>query len=440
MARPCKNAARTQACSLLPPDAAPLPEIPADEHPHPLPAGWKWVRLGSVATIIMGQSPAGSDTTDDASFMPLVGGASDMRVLYPDAQKYTKRPTKISTAHDIIICIRATLGKPIFSDGEYCLGRGVAAIRSASINRIFLRFFLINFEQYLYDHATGSTFAQVSSATLAQMPFPLPPREEQERIVARLESLFARLDEAREKVDAVAERYETRKAALLHKAFSGELTAKWREEKGVTKDSWKEKDFAYLIKNIEAGKNLRCEERPPQDGEIGIVKVSAVTWGTFNEFESKTCIKQPIFTANVQIKKGDFLFSRANTIQLVGNCVIVENISKTLMLSDKILRFTFNTWTLDRYVLYFSMSPYYRFQIVSLASGNQDGMRNISQKNLLKIKIPLPTLAEQEEIVRLLDSLLERERRIREAAEQVRERIDLMKKAILARAFRGELG
>lgn len=133
------------------------------------------------------------------------------------------------------------------------------------------------------------------------------------------------------------------------------------------------------------------------------------------------------------------MFSRANTIQLVGNCVIVRDVNKRLMLSDKILRLTINDNIYNKYILCFSMSTMYRNQIVNLASGNQDGMRNISQKNLLKIRIMLPMKEEQQEIVRILDTLLEKERQVKEAAEEVLERIDLMKKSILAKAFRGEL-
>ena len=81
------------------------------------------------------------------------------------------------------------------------------------------------------------------------------------------------------------------------------------------------------------------------------------------------------------------MFSRANTIQLVGNCVIFRDVNKRLMLSDKILKLTINDNIYNKYILYFSMSTMYRNQIVNLASGNQDGMRNISQKNLLKIRI-----------------------------------------------------
>ncbi|MFX9065652.1 hypothetical protein ABTN38_19965, partial [Acinetobacter baumannii] len=84
--------------------------------------------------------------------------------------------------------------------------------------------------------------------------------------------------------------------------------------------------------------------------------VSSVTWGFFDEMESKTCFSKELLNKMYLIKKGDFLFSRANTIELIGACVLVNKIEKTLMLSDKILRFTFTQNVSKEYVLYFLRS------------------------------------------------------------------------------------
>ena len=170
------------------------------------------------------------------------------------------------------------------------------------------------------------------------------------------------------------------------------------------------------------------------------MKVSAVTWGEFDELESKTCTDDSQWNQSTQINVGDFLFSRANTLQLVGNCVIVKNISKRLMLSDKILRFSFDGSVMPEYVLHYTRSRAYRDQIEDLASGNQDGMRNVSQKNLRLVKFPIPRLEEQRVIIETINKLIIADEKAKESAEQVITQIDTMKKSILARAFRGELG
>ena len=82
-------------------------------------------------------------------------------------------------------------------------------------------------------YVNGTTRLKLTRASMDTIPIPLPPLAEQQRIVDRIESLFAKLDEAKEKAQAVVDSFETRKAAILHKAFTGELTAKWREEHGA---------------------------------------------------------------------------------------------------------------------------------------------------------------------------------------------------------------
>ncbi len=288
--------------------------------------------------------------------------------------------------------------------------------------------------------ASGVNINNIRANYITEMPIPFPPFAEQQRIVDHIEHLFSKLDEVKEKAQAVVDGFELRKSAILHKAFTGELTARWRKDHGIELGSWETVRLGDLITYIKAGKNWLAEGHPPQNDEFGVVKVSAVTWGEFDELESKTCTDPGQWNEEVQIKTGDFLFSRANTLQLVGNCVIVEAISKRLMLSDKILKLTFCEKIIPRFILYFSKSKRYRVQIEGVSSGNQDGMRNVSQKNLKLLELLRPTIQEQKEIVRILDSFLTKEKQAREAAESVLDQIDTMKKAILARAFRGELG
>lgn len=213
--------------------------VPVEEQPYKVPENWCWAQLDHVSEIAMGQSPSGTDVTDDANYTPLIGGASDMGELYPVASRYTKVSTKLSQKDDIIICIRATLGKPIYSDGEYCLGRGVAGIRAICCKKEYLRYFFKAFEQYLYDNATGTTFAQITGKVLAKMPVPLPPLKEQQRIVERIESLFAKLNEVEEKVQYVWDCCDDDFAIAVHKALSGNLTEEWRKQNSISRVSRK---------------------------------------------------------------------------------------------------------------------------------------------------------------------------------------------------------
>ncbi|WP_442769434.1 restriction endonuclease subunit S [Zoogloea ramigera] len=161
-----------------------------------------------------------------------------------------------------------------------------------------------------------------------------------------------------------------------------------------------------LLQGIETGKSFKCEERPPMHDEVGVVKVSAVTWGRYQELESKTCTDPERVNPALFIAAGDFLFSRANTIDLVGACVIAENVSRQIMLSDKILRFRFTDESHKYWVLNLLRSKAGRKQIEALSSSNQDSMRNIGQERIQQIEIPLPPRAEQTRIVGKLEELL----------------------------------
>ena len=82
----------------------------------------------------------------------------------------------------------------------------------------------------------------------------------------RIESLFAKLDEAKENLQNVLEGFETRKAAILHKAFTGELTAKWRKQHGVSMDTWEEKklgDVTDILSSKRIYKNEYVNEGIP---------------------------------------------------------------------------------------------------------------------------------------------------------------------------------
>lgn len=105
----------------------------------------------------------------------------------------------------------------------------------------------------LESYASGTTFLELSGSKAALVEFPLSPISEQQRIVDRIESLFAKLDEAKEKAQAIVDGFELRKSAILHKAFTGELTEQWRKAHGVQLDSWQNKILKNVCQYIKAG-------------------------------------------------------------------------------------------------------------------------------------------------------------------------------------------
>lgn len=400
--------------------------VPEAEQPYKVPTNWCWTKLGKVTNVIMGQSPNGGSITENEKDTPLIGGAADMGEKYPEIKRYTNKPTKISSDEDLIICVRATLGKPIFSDGRYCLGRGVAAIRPLVGSRELYKYFFLNFEQYLFDNATGTTFTQVNSNILQKMPLPLPPLAEQKRIVERIESLFTKLDEAKENMQNVLDGFETRKAAILHKAFTGELTANWRKQHDVSIDSWEEKKLGKIVKNIKDKyeptlNNKKCvkyiglEHIEKNNGIIG--------FGSSDDVKSLKTI----------FELGDILYGKLRPYLNKHDIAKFSGICST-----DILVYRAEDFNTAKFINYFMNTEKFIFYTVSNSKGIN--LPRISEKEVSGILVNVPTLSEQSEIVRIIDDLLAKEQQAKELAENAITKIDIIKKSILARAFRGELG
>lgn len=202
--------------------------------------------------------------------------------------------------------------------------------------------------------------------------------------------------------------------------------------------SWCWSEAESLIDEISTGKSFKCDERVPHEDEVGVVKVSAVTWGSYNELESKTCTRADLVNPELFVQSGDFLFSRANTIELVGACVIAERVTRKVMLSDKILRFAVRRgW--ERWLLWSLRSSHGRAEIERLATGNQDSMRNIGQSRILSIRVPLPAQGEQRRIVEAVESYITRLDDAVATLERVERNLKRYRASVLKSAVEGRL-
>ena len=271
---------------------------------------------------------------------------------------------------------------------------------------------------------------------LKQIELPLPPLAEQKVIAEKLDTLLAEVETTKAKLESTLQTLKQFRQSVLASAVSGKLTENWRGVKECK--GWEQVKLSRFITGIEAGKNLKCIETPPRENEFGIVKISAVTWGIYNEEESKTLPEDDLFIEARRILVGDFLISRANTIELLGNPVIVHQVNKNLMLSDKVLRLVMADED-KPWVNIFLRSHDGRKEIESRATGNQNSMRNIGQKALLDIDLPKVPAKEQTEIVRRVETLFAHADKTEQQVNQALARVNNLTQSILAKAFRGEL-
>lgn len=337
-----------------------------------------------------------------------------------------KSSAKLFPKGTVLFSCRAPIGYTVIANKEMCTNQGFKSIHPYNeIDSEYVYYFLKSSKQEAEKVATGTTFKEISKTAFSKLKFPLPPFTEQKAIVKKLEALFSSLDSGIADLKKAQAQLKVYRQAVLKKAFEGELT---------------KKELSYAIKNIKAGKSFRCDERPPQANEVGILKVSAVTWGKFQENESKTVTDPTRINPDYFVNAGDFLLSRANTIKLVGNSVIVKKISKQLMLSDKTLRITFHDNINPYYILYFLRSRLGRVQIENLSTGNQVSMRNIGQKRIKQIVVPFPSsLEEQHQIVKEIETRLSVCDQLEKDIADSLEKAKALRQSILKKAFEGKL-
>ena len=343
---------------------------------------------------------------------------------------------------------------------------------SEAINIGFLRYFLSSPSSRRYYSSKGAGGLQInlSKSDILSLPIPLPPLNEQRRIVSTIEQLTDRSNKARAALEDVPKLIAQFRQSVLAAAFRGDLTADWREKNpdvepasellertaiqlgknyqetrlsisrsdDLLHEKWAWAKFKLFVQSIQAGKNFSCPEIPVTEDTVGIAKISAVTWDRFNPQETKTVTDSSKIDPKLFIKEGDLLISRANTLELVGASVVVEEIDYKIMLSDKVWRI--NLIDIDKkYVHYYLKSASGRKEIESRANGNQASMRNISQKAFQDIIIPVPPIKEQYEIVRHIEDALDTINSIFIRKQATLEELNQLDRSILAKAFRGEL-
>ena len=421
--------------------------VPAEEQPYEVPENWVWVRLGAVCFFENGYAFK-SDKFSSEKGIPVIriSNIKENNVDVDDCIKTLEENIDekfIVHQGDLLIAMSgATTGK----NGVYMsaniayLNQRVGNIKVKNKELLiekFRNFYIANMQNEILNTAYGGAQPNISSQKMSVMTFPLPPLSEQQRIVERIEELFAKLDEAKERLQEVAESFAVRKAAILHKAFTGELTKQWRRENGVSDESWEERLLGDVCtvnpKKIDA-KNL------DDNLEVSFVPMAAVSdvLGEIVNHEVKNL--QDVRTGFTNFSKGDVIFAKITPCMENGKSAIVGTLVNDIGYgSTEFYVLRCKEELNNKYLYHMVRNTTFRAEAKAVMTGAV-GQQRVPKTFLQEYQLLLPTLPEQHEIVRLIDDLLARERTAQQAAEQALATIDLMKKSILARAFRGELG
>ncbi|MBX3184556.1 MAG: restriction endonuclease subunit S, partial [Polyangiaceae bacterium] len=258
-----------------------------------LPAGWATAAIRELCTLENGRAFKPSDWTERG--LPIVriqnlnnAGASFNRFAGEIAERYRLRGGELLFAWSGTP--GTSFGAHVWRGGDAVLNQHIFRVdfNDSVVEKRFFRHAINQKLEELIDVAHGGVgLRHVTKGVFEGTEVLVPPLPEQKRIADKLDALLARVDACRERLDRVPGILKRFRQSVLAAATSGELTRDWREERGIELQ-WNQLTVGDVIERIEAGINVQCEERPPEADEQGLVKISAVTWGRYDDDESKT--------------------------------------------------------------------------------------------------------------------------------------------------------
>ncbi|WP_270940589.1 restriction endonuclease subunit S [Romboutsia lituseburensis] len=462
--------------------------VPKEEIPYEVPENWCWVKLKGIANIINGDRgknyPSKNEMVEEGIPFINAGALKEGKIDTDSLNYITNSKFEVLNSgkvqqDDILYCLRGTIGKNAYIEKEMkgAIASSLCIIRvNGDVHSKYI-FYLLNSQTILtQQNAVNNGTAQpnLSAQSVKDYMIPLPPLAEQVRIVNRIDSLFDKVDKASELVDEARDGFEKRRAAILERAFCGELTKKWREENKVsdidevinklneTRDLNKvrpiknkdEVELGFKIPNSWRRVILHDIARPTKDsfvdGPFGsnlktcdytdegvrLIQLQNIGVGFWKDDNKKyisdekaqelsRCIASP---GDIAIAKMAAPVARAT--------IVPENEEKYVIVADCI-KISVDDSINTNYVMRCINSPRINEIAERLAKGST--RKRINLGDLKIVPIPLPPREEQDEIVCIVDKLLEKEDEI-ESLTSIFENVDIIKKSILAKAFRGELG
>lgn len=370
-------------------------------------------KLQDCATIIAGQSPESKYYNSTGEGIPFFQGKADFGELYPKVRVYCSSPTKIAQYNDILLSVRAPVGPTNLSPGTVCIGRGLAAIRpDDSLDLKYLLYYFRYFETQLSAKGTGTTFKAINQKLIKNLEIPIPPRNEQSRIVAHIEELFSELDKAVGTLKTTKEQLEVYRQTVLKDAFSniaeyipfGKITS---SRLGKMLD--KQKNVGVPCKYL---RNINVRWFSFDLSDLLDMKIEE------KEFEKYT------------ICKNDLVICEGGE---PGRCAVWEK-GETIFYQKALHRVRFTIKAEPRFYMY------YLWHITQSGSINKfytgTGIKHLTGQSLEKIPVPVTDIGEQKRLLELIEMRLSVCDNIEKTVDAALAQTDAMRQSILKQAFK----
>ena len=441
--------------------------VPENQWPYILPENWCWTKGKYILEKMESQKPEGDyfyyidiDAIDNSCQIV----TEPKQIAVCDAPSRASR--KLHVGDTIFSLVRPYLKNIAYIDKS--LSNSIASTGfyvCTPKKNVFSKFFYwLMISPYVVDglnkYMKGDNSPSIRGGDIEGFCYPIPPLPEQKRIVYRIESLFAKLDEAKEKIQQVLDGAEMRKAAILHKAFTGELTKTWRRENNITTtddvnreklskeceeyeipyeipDEWRWVTFNEVCTFIGSGVTPKGGQAVYTDSGIPFIRSQNVLNGKL-DLSDVAYISDEINEKmkRTQIIGGETLLNITGAS--IGRSCYVPQEQSVGNVNQHVCILRFKNYINGYIPQLWLNSP----KMQEFINFNQVGQTRqaLNFKQIRGIYFPLPPLQEQLEMVRIIKYEINKLDVVCNSLANLAVRIDTMKKSILAKAFRGELG
>ncbi|MBR5759950.1 MAG: restriction endonuclease subunit S, partial [Thermoguttaceae bacterium] len=415
-------------------------DVPTEEHPYSIPENWVWKKLTENVSVVTGKK--------DANY----GSVNGQYTFFTCASEPISCDDYSFEGESLIVPGNgANVGQVSYFNGKFEAYQRTYVLQAISPSTLlkYVYYHMLAFwRSYNADKQYGSATNYIKIGNFTGYNIPLPPITEQARIVSLIESLFSRLDQARAKAQEVIDGFELWKSAILHKAFTGRLVKQRPEERTgeeLFREIQKEKQRLVKegkIKKEKALPEIKEDEIPFEIPEgwkwvrLGnIISISSGNGLTSSKMQGGDI---PVYGGNgiTGYHNESFIHEETVVIGRVGfYCGSVYVTEKEAWITDNAFITSYPKICIERGYLVHIL----RYMNLG-KTNNSTAQPVVSGKTIYPLLFPLPPLSEQKRIVSQIESLFSRMEEAVDKAKTVVEQIDAIKKSILEKAFRGELG
>ena len=348
----------------------------------------KYKALKDIATITMGQSPDSSSYNEEENGIPFYQGNADFGELYPTAKVWCDAPKKTAKEGDILISIRAPIGSLNYATEECCIGRGLAAItieNEAERNYVFHLLKAQNKE--LNNKGTGSTFKAIVKSVLEYVQVPVISAEQQELSMKLMDTIEQIIRQRKQELAALDELIKARFVEM----FGDPIKNPKGWEVVTVGDVVKEVRYGTSKPAVEGGKYpyLRMNNITA-DGHLDLNDLKYID---IPDDEIEKCV----------VRKGDILFNRTNSIELVGKTTVFD-LPEDMVIAGYIIRVRLYERLLPEVLSQYMNLEALKDILRSMAKGAVN-QANINAQELQSIKVYIPDMELQKQFVAMKEQV-----------------------------------